>query len=144
MIGYYTKDNKEEHLEFVHTFRGMIGYHNVSMEDMNEGEINAVCEVWEGRFEQSCRSLSNILRRAHRWARFYMKTHLGVSLPGTLFHMCKSGQFHPNPTWVVPLRSVGMDVERATSIRKIMMNPVILSWGTSPMSSLTPSWGSQT
>lgn len=34
--------------------------------------------------------------------------------------MCKSGQFYPNAT---SMWSMGMDVRRATSIWKIMMNP---------------------
>lgn len=37
--------------------------------------------------------------------------------------MCKSKKFYPNPTWVIPLRFVGMDVHRADSMWKIMMNP---------------------
>lgn len=40
-----------------------------------------------------------------------------------LLHMCKSGRFYPNPTWIIPLRSSNMDVRRVTSIWKIMMNP---------------------
>ena len=37
--------------------------------------------------------------------------------------MCKSGQFYPNPTWVIPLRSAGMNVKRDASIKNRMMNP---------------------
>lgn len=42
---------------------------------------------------------------------------------GTLFHVCKSGQFFLNPMWIIPLRSNMMDVRRAASIWKIMVNP---------------------
>jgi hypothetical protein len=49
--------------------------------------------------------------------------HFGISLADTQFHMCNSDQFYLNLTWVVPLKSVGMDVRRATLIWKIMMNP---------------------
>lgn len=41
----------------------------------------------------TCLSRSNILQRAHQWARFRMKMHLGVTLARALYHMCKSGQF---------------------------------------------------
>ena len=50
-------------------------------------------------------SHSNILQKAHQWAQFCMEKYLGVSLLDTLFYMCKSGQFYPNSTWVIPLRS---------------------------------------
>ena len=33
----------------------------------------------------------------------------------TLFHMCKSGHFHPKATWVIPLRSMCMDVKESSS-----------------------------
>lgn len=70
-------------------------------------------------------SHNNVLQRAHQWAHFLMKKHLGVSLANTLFHICKSGQLYPNPTWVIPMRSMGMDVRKATSIWiwKIMTSP---------------------
>ena len=48
-------------------------------------------------------SYNNILQQAHQWTRFRMKKHLHVSLPWTMCHMCKSGQFYMNPTWVIPL-----------------------------------------
>lgn len=46
----------------------------------------------------------------------YMKKHLSVTLARTLYDTCKSGQFYPNPTWVIPLRLAGMDVRYAASI----------------------------
>lgn len=51
-----------------------------------------------------------------------MQKHLVVSLLGTLFHMCKSGQFYPNLTWVILFKSIGMNVRRVASIWRIMMN----------------------
>ena len=45
---------------------------------------------------------SNILQRAHQWARFCTNKHLGATLPNTLFHMCKSGQFYPNKGLAAP------------------------------------------
>jgi hypothetical protein len=53
-----------------------------------------------------------------------MKKYLGVTLVGMQFHMCKSGgQFHPNLTWVIPLRSANMDVRRMESMWRIMIGP---------------------
>ena len=52
-----------------------------------------------------------------------MKKLLGATLAGTLYHMCKSGLFYANPTWVISLRSSGMDVKHVASIWKIMMSP---------------------
>jgi hypothetical protein len=49
-----------------------------------------------------------------------MKKHLGATLPGTLFHMCKGVQFYLNPT---SMWSIGMDIRRVALIWKIMMNP---------------------
>lgn len=54
---------------------------------------------------------------------FPYEKHLGVSLPGTLFHMCKSGQFYPNLTWVIALRSAGIDAKWVVSLWKPTMNP---------------------
>jgi hypothetical protein len=52
-----------------------------------------------------------------------MKKHLGVTLPNTMFYVCKSGQFHPNPTWGIAMGYVGMDVRKVALIWNIMMNP---------------------
>lgn len=52
-----------------------------------------------------------------------MRKHLGVTLVGILYHTCKSGMFYPNPTRVILLRFVRMDVKHVASIWKIMMNP---------------------
>ena len=52
-----------------------------------------------------------------------MKKHLDVTKYGTLFHMCKSGQFYPNPTWFILSRSAGRDVQRVgASMWKITTN----------------------
>ena len=48
---------------------------------------------------------------------------MGVVLASALSCMCKSDQFYPNPTWVIPLRSANMDVRQVASIWKTMMNP---------------------
>ena len=48
---------------------------------------------------------------------------MGAMLAGVLFHMCKSGQFYPNPTWVIPLKLANIDVRLVASIWKIMINP---------------------
>lgn len=51
MVGCCMKDNGEEHIEFVDQ--------NVSLDDMNEGIMEyGVCEVWEGRSRESCKSIS--------------------------------------------------------------------------------------
>ena len=67
-------------------------------------------------------SHNNILQHAQQWACFHMKKHLVVTLLETFFHMCKSGQLHLNLTWVVPFKSIGMNVRRVASIWRIMMN----------------------
>ena len=59
-------------------------------------------------------SYSKILQHTHQ---------LVVDLLGTLFHMCKSGQFYPHLTWVIPLRFAGVNVSRVTSIWRIEMDP---------------------
>ena len=62
-----------------------------------------------------CKSLTNGL--------VFVRRSIWIStLARTLFHMCQSGQCKPNPTRVIPLRSVGMDVRRTSSIWKIIMN----------------------
>ena len=65
MVGYWMKDNKEEHLEFVH--------HNVSAGDMNEGMTEyAMC----GKVGLSmCASHRDILQKAHKWMHFHRKTY---------------------------------------------------------------------
>lgn len=115
MVGYCMKDNGQDHFEFVH--------YNVFAEDRSEGKMKYTKFGKVGL--KKCVSLShnNILQCAHQWARSRMKKHLGVSPLGTLFHMCKSGLFYPNPTWVIPLQSAGMDVRRASSIWKIIKCP---------------------
>lgn len=83
---------------------------------MNEGKLE--CAKFGKVGLNNCVSLShsNILQRAHQWARFCMKKQLGVTLPSTLFHMCKSSQFYPNPMGIISMMSTRMDVRRATSI----------------------------
>ena len=49
-------------------------------------------------------------------AQFGMKKYLGINLAGALFHMCKSGQFYPNPNLVISLKCASMDVMRMASI----------------------------
>ena len=87
MVGYCMKNNREEHFEFVHC--------NVYAEDMNVGHMEYAKFGNVGLNNHVNLSHSNILQHAHQWARFHVKQHLGVSLPGTLFHMCKSRQFIP-------------------------------------------------
>ena len=102
-------------LSFVH--------HMVLAKDMNDGKLeyaklgkiglNNCVNLWH----------SNILQRAHQWQVFVWR-NIWVSLfMGGLFHMFKSGQFYMKPTWVIPLRSTGMDVREVVFIWKIMMNP---------------------
>ena len=89
-------------------------------------------------------SHSNILQRVYQWGFFRMKKHLGVILVGILFHVCKSGQFYPNPTQVILLQSTSMDVRgwlqygRSWSIHMIFnrkTSPIFYStqWGVSPI-----------
>lgn len=98
-------------------------HHSVSAGDMNEGKMEYA------KFEKvglnNCVSLSqsNMLQRAHQRARFHIKKYLGATLDGTLFHLCKSGQFYSNLTLVILLRSTGMAIRRAASIWNIMMSP---------------------
>ena len=115
VIGYCMKDNGEESFEFVH--------HNISAEDMNDGKLEYVKLGKVGLNNRVSLPHSDVLQRAHQRVRFHMTKHLGVALPGTLYHMCKNGQFYPNPTWVILLRSTGIDVERVASTWKIVMNP---------------------
>lgn len=86
MVGYCMKDNGEEHFEFVHN--------NVSTHDMNEGKMEHAKFGRMGLNNHVGLSHSNVFQRAHQWARFCMKKHLGATLPAMLVHMCKSGQFY--------------------------------------------------
>jgi hypothetical protein len=106
---------------------------NVSANDMKEGKwsmpkLGGPCGIIMGVFLIAifCKGLIN--------GQCFWTKYLGVTLAGTLFHMCKSGQFYPNPTWVILLRFV--DVRRAASIWKTWWIPMISRWRTSPMSSL--------
>jgi hypothetical protein len=109
------KDNMGEHFEYVH--------HNVSTNDMNQGTMEYANLGKVGL--NNCVGLShnNILQRAHQLAHFCMKKYLGVTLAVTPFHMCKSGQFYPDPTWVIPLRLASIDVRKTASIWKTAMSP---------------------
>ena len=114
MVGYCIKDNGKEHFKFIH--------HNVFAQDMNDGKLEYAKFGKIGLNNSVCPSHSNTLQRAHQWAHFRMKKHLGVTLPGTLYHISKSGQFYTNSTCAIPLRLAGMDVNCAVLIWKIMMN----------------------
>lgn len=65
--------------------------------------------------------------------------HLGFMLPGTWYHMCKSNQFYPNPTWVIVLSLANVDV---TSMHipygRSWWILRLLKWKTSSMSFLKP------
>ena len=115
MIGYCMKDNGKEQFDFVHR--------NVSATDKNEGKLEYPKFAKVNLNNRVSLSHSDILQKARQWAHFQMTKHLDVTLPDTLFHICKSMQYYLDPTWVIPKRSIGMDVRRATYIRKIMMNP---------------------
>jgi hypothetical protein len=114
MIGCCMKDNMKEHFEYVH--------HNVSADDMSEGKMAYANFGKVGPNNHVSLSHSNILQKVHQWASFFMKKFLGVTLYGTFYHMCKISQSYPDPTCVIPLRSTGMDVRRAASLWKSMMN----------------------
>lgn len=88
------KNSGEEHFEFVHD--------NVLVEVMNDGTLEYAKVEKVGLNNHVSLLRSNILHQAHRWARFCIKEHLGVTLPDTPFHMCKSGQIYPNPTRAIP------------------------------------------
>ena len=91
-------------------------YHIVSPYDVNEVKMEYAV-VGKVSFKNHVSfSDSNISQRAHQWPRVDVKKYLGVSLPGTLFYMCKSGHLNPNPMWVILLRSISMDVRRVASI----------------------------
>ena len=112
MVEYCMKDNDEQRFEVMH--------HNVSAKDMNEETMEYA------KFgKNNCKSLSH----NNMWKGFIdgyvyvRRKHLGVSLSGTLFHMCKSRQLFPNPTWVILLRYTGIDVKRVASMWKSIINP---------------------
>lgn len=130
VVGCCMKGNGEEQFEFVN--------HNVSADDMNKGKLEHAKFGKVNLNNHVSLSHRSILPRAYQWARFCMKKHLGFTLPGTFFHMCTSGQFYLNPIWVVPMRSMNMDVKKVTLIWKIMMNLMIYQWKISQMSSLIP------
>ena len=94
--------NGKEHFKFMH--------HNVLAKDINDGKMEFVKFRKVGLNDRVSPSHSNILQRAHQWAHFHMKKNSSISLAWTLFHMCKSGQFYPNPTQLILLRSMGMNV----------------------------------
>ena len=98
MAWYCVKANGEEHFEFVH--------HNVFANNIILYEGKLECTKFKNIGLNNCVSLSHstILQRAHQWACFCLNKHLGVTLLGILFHMCKSGQFYPNPTLIIPMR----------------------------------------
>lgn len=90
---------------------------------MNDGEMEYAKFGKVGLNNQVSLSHIRNSQRAHQWARICMKKHLVVTLIATLYHICKSGQFYLNPTWVIPLRSMGMDIKRVVSIWKIITTP---------------------
>lgn len=75
MVGYCTKDNGEEHFEFVH--------HNVSADDVDEDKLHYAKFKNVGLDNHVNFSHSNISQRAHQWACFRVKKHLGDTLPNT-------------------------------------------------------------
>lgn len=85
-------------------------HHNVLAEDINDGKLE-YAKV-EKDSTNNCVSLShnNIFQKAHQWASFRMKKRLGIIVPKTLFHMCKSGQFYMNSTRVSLLQSTSMNI----------------------------------
>lgn len=84
MLGYCMQDNGEGHFEFVH---------HMSAEDMNDRKMEYVKFGKVGLSNYMSLSYSNILQRAHKWARFRMKNHLGTTLPETLCHMYRVVNF---------------------------------------------------
>ena len=91
MIGYYMKDNGEDHFEFVH--------HNVWADGIYDGKMeHAKCsKVGSNNRVNLCHS--NVLQYAHQWAHSHMKKYLGVTLAGNFIPHMQKCQFYPNPTW---------------------------------------------
>jgi hypothetical protein len=56
--------------------------------NMNDGKLEYVKSRKVGVKNRVSVLHSNILQRAHQWARFCMKKHLGAILPSTLFVAC--------------------------------------------------------
>lgn len=85
-------------------------HYNVSVDDMNEGTLK-YSKFGKVNLNNRVNLFHNdILQRAHLWARFHMRKCLDFMLAKALFHTCKSGEFYPNPTWVIPMQSIGMDI----------------------------------
>lgn len=91
MVGYFMQDKGEEHFKIVN--------HNVSTNDANEGKMQYAKYGKVGLNNSVCLSHSNILQMAYQQTCFGMKKYLGVTLVGMFFHICKSGQIYPNPTF---------------------------------------------
>ena len=70
----------------------------VSADDLNEGKSEYARFGKVGLTVMWVSFIVTFLQMAHEWACFQMKKHLGVTLPNTLFHMCKSNQFYLNLT----------------------------------------------
>lgn len=80
MVGYCIKEIGKEHFEFVH--------HNILTYDMKDDKLEHMKFRKVGVKNQASLLHSNILQRAHQWARFCTKKHLGAILPSTLFVAC--------------------------------------------------------
>lgn len=113
MVDYCMNNNGGHHFEFVH--------HKVSIHYMNKWKMKYAKFGKVGLRYHVKLSHINILQHAHWWARFCMKKHLDVSIPRTLFHMCKSRQFYPKPMWTILLQSTRMAVSKVASIWRIMV-----------------------
>lgn len=126
-LRHFTKDHRAFGLCCVKRY-GTLTYKRFQMV-VNKNLVAYWCWIRKSRF---CLGGMRVLRQllmchARSWGMrvcIYWREWLGgVSLMHILFHICKSDQFYPNPTWVIPLQSTSMDVRKAALILKITMNP---------------------
>ena len=104
MVRYCMKDNGEEHFEYVH--------HNISSKDMNEDKLEyAKFRMVVLRIKSICFLTTSFKGpiNGHYCVWKYIWVH--VKFTWRLFHVYKSGQFYPNPTWVIPLGSMRMNAQ---------------------------------
>lgn len=83
-----------------------------------------------------CKGLIN--RHVFKWRSTWV-----LLLLGQTFHMCKSGQFYPNPTCVILLGPWVWMLGGQLQPGRTWWNPMISRWKTSPISSLIPCLGLQ-
>jgi hypothetical protein len=98
MIGYYLKDQGEEHFQFCHR---NVSFEHIQGVDEYVKYGSCFCK------NRICLTHNNIMERIVTFCKYKMKKKIGNTLLGVILEMLRFGQFYPIASWVCHTKIMG-------------------------------------